>query len=147
MGRGNNQKYSRRELEQIIKDLGFRPDSNNGKVMGKGDHNVWVHEIYQDLKLVIPMAHRELCENEMSDICANIIIAMKVLGMDISKFTHKEGIEGKLMKTAKNAEKNICILFSPISKRSLGLNDEKDILNYIEETKKKIQKKINAFKK
>ena len=145
MGRGDNFKYSRRELEKIARDIGFSPDKNNGKQQGKGDHVVWSHEVYPDLKLVIPV-RTNLCENEMSDICANIIITMRILGKDTSIFTHKEGVEGKLMKAAKNAEKNICSLFSPIAKRSLGLHDEQDIVKYIEKTKKRLTLKLSLKK-
>lgn len=144
MGKGNNQKYSRKDLEKLISGMGFKPDTNNGKHLGKGDHVVWVHERYQDIKLVIPK-HRELCENEMSDICANIIIVMSILGMDTSIFTHKEGIEGKLMKTAKNAQKDICILFSKTTKNCLGINEREDILEYVRNAQEKV--KSNTLKK
>jgi len=138
MGKGNNYKYSRRELIDIVTRLGFSPDKNNGKMMGKGDHIVYSHSLYQDLKVNIPY-HKDLGENEMSDICSNIIIIMKILDIDTSIFKHKEGVEGKLMKTAKNAEKNICILFTIVVKNCLGLRDEQDILDYIERTKREIK--------
>lgn len=140
MARGNNYKYSRRELIDIIVSLGFSVDVNNGKVKGKGDHIVYTHDVYKDLKVNVPM-RKDLAENEMSDICSNIIIIMKILDMDTSIFTHKEGVEGKLMKTAKNAEKNICILFTTIVKNCLGVRTEQEILDYIEFHKEAIKKK------
>ena len=146
MGKGNNNKYSRKELLNIITRLGFSPDKNNGKVMGKGDHVVYVHKVHQDLKLTIPV-RKDLCENEMSDICSNIIITMRILGLDTSIFKTKEGVEGKLMKAHKNAEKNICILFSPVTKKCLGLTDEQDITNYIESAIKKIHEANHSKKK
>ena len=137
MGKGDNRKYSRRELLKIVTNLGFSIDKLNGKHLGKGDHVVYSHHTYKDLKVNIP-DRPNLGENEMSDICSNIIIIMHILGLDTSIFKHKEGVEGKLMKTAKNAEKNICILFTPIVKNCLGVRDEQEILEYIEKTKKKI---------
>ena len=141
MGKGNNARYSRRELIEIVSKLGFSVDKNNGKVTGKGDHVVYSHEIYKDLKVNIPV-RKDLGENEMSNICGNIIIIMKILGKDISIFKSKEGVEGKLTKTAKNAEKDICILFTTVVKNCLGVRDENDILAYIKTTSKKIQEQI-----
>lgn len=139
MARGNNKKYSRRELIDIVVSLGFSIDTNNGKPMGKGDHVIYSHNTYKDLKVNIPV-RKDLGENEMSDICSNIIIIMKILDMDTSMFTHKEGVEGKLMKMAKNADKNICILFTTVVKNCLGVRDEQEILNYIQTQKTKISK-------
>lgn len=138
MGRGNNYKYGRRELIDIVTNLGFSVDTNNGKTMGKGDHVVYSHSVYKDLKVNIPF-RKDLGENEMSDICSNIIIIMRILGLDTSIFKSKEGVEGKLMKTAKNAEKNICILFTTVVKNCLGLRDENDIKKYIEDASRKIK--------
>ena len=146
MAKGNNSKYSRRELIDIIIRLGFSVDYNNGKPMGKGDHVIFSHNVYKDLKVNVP-ARKDLGENEMSDICSNIIIIMKILDLDTSIFTHKEGVEGKLMKTAKNAEKNICILFTTIVKNCLGLRDDQEILAYIETHKKKIKENQSKLKR
>lgn len=141
----DNAKYNRKELLEIVAQIGLSPDKNNGRTMGKGDHIVYTHEIYKDLKVNIPV-RKDLGENEMSNICGNLIIIMKILGMDTSIFTHKEGVEGKLMKTAKNAEKNICVLFSTTVKNCLGLKDEKDIEEYINKTSKKVQNQISKEK-
>ena len=138
MGRGNNYKYSRRELVDIVIKLGFSVDKNNGKTMGKGDHVVYSHKIYKELKVNIPV-RKDLAENEMSDICSNIIIIMKILGLDTSIFVHKEGVEGKLMKMAKNAEKDICILFTTVVKNCLGVREEHEIKEYIEQKKAEIE--------
>lgn len=146
MAKGNNSKYSRRELIDIIIRLGFSVDYNNGKPMGKGDHVIFSHNVYKDLKVNVP-ARKDLGENEMSDICSNIIIIMKILDLDTSIFTHKEGVEGKLMKTAKNAEKNICILFTTIVKNCLGLRDDQEILAHIETHKKKIKENQSKLKR
>ena len=138
MGRGNNYKYSRRELIDIVTKLGFSVDTNNGKTMGKGDHVVYSHALYKELKVNIPV-RKDLGENEMSDICSNIVIIMKILGVETSIFTHKEGVEGKLMKTAKNAEKDICILFTTVVKNCLGVRDEKEIKAYIVQKQQEIE--------
>lgn len=137
MARGNNKKYSRRELIDIILSLGFEADQNNGKRLGKGDHVVYSHHTYKDLKINIPM-RKDLSENEMSDACSNIIIIMKILDIDTSIFKHKEGVEGKLMKTARNAEKNVCVLFTTVVKNCLGLKSDEEIINYIEKHKAKM---------
>ena len=144
----DNAKYSRKELLKIVSQLGFSEDTNNGKVMGKGDHVVYVHKTYTDLKVNIPV-RKDLGENEMSNICGNLVIIMKILGMDTSIFTHKEGVEGKLMKTVKNAEKNICVLFTTTVKNCLGLKDEQDIKDYIKKAAKNVQNQIaeSCFKK
>jgi len=142
MGKGNNEKYNRKELEKVITKLGFLPTT-----LGKGDHVVWEHEIYKALKLTIP-THRDLGENVMSVLCSNIIITMKVLNMDTSIFKHKEGIEGKLMKTVKNAEDDVRTLFtSIITRKVLGLNDDKDILEYIEKAKQKVKANDKTIKR
>lgn len=146
MGRGNNSKYSRRELIDILIELGFSVDTNNGKVMGKGDHTIYSHRLYKDLKVNVPI-RKDLGENEMSNICGNLIIIMRILGLDTSRFKHKEGVEGKLMKTVKNAEKDICILFTTIVKNCLGLLDEQDILDYIERTSNEVKEKLKKGKK
>ena len=147
MGKGNNRKYDRHDVEKIVRDLGFEPDTNNGKIMGKGAHIVYSHKVYQDLKINIPTHNKSLGENEMSDICAVIIIAMKILSMDTSVFTHKEDIEGKLKKMAKNAEKDITVLFTRFAKNCLGLTDEQDILEYIEQAKQKVQQSTKRLKR
>lgn len=138
MGRGNNSKYSRREVVDILVELGFSIDVNNGRPLGKGDHVVYVHYIYEELKVNVPV-RKDLGENEMSDICANIVIIMKILGISTDRFKNREGVEGKLRNAARNAEKDICILFTPIVKHCLGLKDEKDIQAYMERTAKKVQ--------
>ena len=143
----NNSKYDRREVEKLITSLGFEVDRNNGKALGKGAHIVYSHYLYEDLKINIPAHNKTLKENEMSNICGNLIIVMEILGLDTSRFSSKEGVEGKLMKTAKAFKKNPCILFTPIVKHCLGLNDEEDILEYIEKTKKKIEKTNSKTKK
>ena len=71
MARGNNYKYSRKELLDIVIKLGFSVDKNNGKTKGKGDHIVYSHHTFKDLKVNIPK-RKDLAENEMSDICSNI---------------------------------------------------------------------------
>ena len=138
MGRANNSKYDRRELVDILINLGFSVDINNGKVMGKGDHTVYSHKLYDELKVCVPI-RKSLSENEMSGICSNLVIILKILGEDVSDmFTHKEGVEGKLMKTIKNAEKNICSIFSLTARNCLGLRDDDEILDYIERKRNEI---------
>jgi len=68
--------------------------------------------------------------------------------MDTSIFKHKEGIEGKLMKTVKNAEDDVRTLFtSIITRKVLGLNDDKDILEYIEKAKQKVKANDKTIKR
>ena len=142
MGKGNNEKYNRKEFEKIITGIGFSPTG-----LGKGDHIVWEHKIYKDLKLVIP-THRELGDNAMTNIGSNLIIAMYILGEDISIFKHKEGIEGKLKNIAGKIKKdNLTALFTPTARKCLGLNDDNDILEYIKNAKRKVINQANSMKR
>ena len=68
MGRWNTAKYDRDELIKILLDFGFEVDRCNGKHLEKGDHVVYVHIDYQDIKVNVPY-RRSLSENEMYDIC------------------------------------------------------------------------------
>ena len=145
MGRGDTSKYDRKEVESVVRDLGFEDDVNNGKVQGKGDHRVWSHTIYKGLKVVIP-TYQSLNENEMSNICANVVIIMIVMGMDTSRFKRKEGVEGKFRNAVRNAEKDICILFTTTTKNVLGLREEEEILAYVERTKAELRDKIEQSK-
>ena len=140
MSCGRGAKYSKDELIRLLTDMDFSMDFLNGKQLGKGDHVVYSHSQYKDLKIVIPNAKKDLNENEMSNICSNLVIIMKILGMDTSIFKRKEGIEGKLKKTVKNAEKDIFVLFTPVVKHCLGVNSEKEILMYIKKQMEKYQK-------
>lgn len=114
--------------------------------MGKGDHVIYSHHTFKDLKVNVPV-RKDLGENEMSDICSNIIIVMKILDIDTSIFKHKEGVEGKLMKMARNADKNVCVLFTTVVKNCLGVRDENEILEYIEKHKAKIKELESKLKK
>ena len=137
-----NAKYSRDELIDIILSLGFSRDT----VRGKGDHVLYSHALYKDLKVNIP-ARKDLGSNEMSDICSCIIIIMKILQLDTSVFKYKEGVVGKLRSTAKNAEKDICILFSTTVKNCLGVKTAEDIKNYIKLQQEKLALANASIKK
>lgn len=141
MGRGDNAKYDRKEVLRILDKIGFIPDVDvkGGGYKGKGDHVVYVHKEYNDIKLTVPMSasHRMLTENEMSSICDVVIIAMKVLGMDTSIFKRKEGIEGKFMKAAQKSEE---ALFNRYIRTCLGLNDDEAVREYISRVKAQHQK-------
>ena len=100
--------------------------------MGKGDHQVYVHPEFRDVKVVVPSKEKDIKENVMSNICDSLVIIMIVTGMDTSRFKRKEGIEGKIMKTINNSRKNPCILFSNSVKKHLNLADDNDVYNYIQ---------------
>ena len=110
---------------------------NNGKHLGKGDHIVYSHHDYDDIKVNVPR-RKSLNENEMSDICSSLVLILYILDIDTSSFTKTNGVEGKLVKAIKNSKKDIRILFTQFTKRCLGLKDEDDYYRYIDETKQKI---------
>lgn len=144
MGCGKNAKYSKDDLVDILNELDFEREYIHGKQAGKGDHVIYSHEDYKDLKIVVPNARKDLNENEMSNICSNLVIIMTILGMDTSRFTHKEGVEGKIMKTVKNAEKDFFVLFNPVTKKCLGVNDEMQIATYMKKQMDKYQKPTSS---
>ena len=137
MACGRGAKYSKDELIKLLSELDFSVEYVNGKQAGRGDHVIYSHSEYKDLKIVVPNARKVLNENEMSNICSNLVIIMTILGMDTSMFKHKEGVEGKMMKTVKNSEKDFFVLFTPVTKKCLGVNDEMQIAKYM---KKQIEK-------
>ena len=145
MGKCNTAKYERDDLIRILLDLGFEVDSCNGKHLGKGDHIVYAHSEYDDIKVNVPR-RKSLNENEMSDICSSLVLILYVLDIDTSNFKKKNGVEGKLVKALNNSKKDIRILYTQFTKRCLGLKDEEDYFKYIEETKQKL-KESKAKKK
>ena len=145
MTNGRGTKFSKDALVKLLHELDFEMEYARGKKQaGKGDHVIYSHVDYKDLKIVIPNARKDLNENEMSNICANLIIIMTILGMDTSRFQRKEGIEGKLMKTVKNSEKDICVLFTPVTKNILGVKDKKGILIYMKNQMEKYKKPASS---
>ena len=138
---GKGSSFSKDELTKLLQELGFMVEYANGKgkQSGKGDHIVYVHEEYRDIKIVIPNARKDLKENLMSTICSNLVIIMDITGTDTSTFIRKEGVEGKILKTLKKAKNNICSLFSTTLRNRLGLRNDDEVLAYIEEQKKSIQ--------
>ena len=100
MGKCNTAKYERNELIPILLQLGFEVDTCNGKHLGKGDHIVYSHHDYHDIKVNVPQ-RKSLNENEMSDICSSLVLIMHILDKDMSIYTKKNGVEGKLSKAIK----------------------------------------------
>ena len=133
MGSANNTKYSRDELEKIVKRLGYIREEKKDN----GDHRVFEHKIYKDLKVLITI-RKDLSENEIKCASVVIIITMKVLDMDTSIFKGKDGVEGKLHNTAKRAEKNICALFDEHTRKCIGATDDEGVLAYIDKARRKI---------
>ena len=143
MGCEKNAKYSRDDWIDILHELDIEKEYEKGKQLGKGDHALFSHVDYKDLKLVVP--HRkDLSENEMSNICSNLVIIMRILGTDTSRFKHKEGVEGKIMKTVKNAEKDLCVLFNSTTKNCLGVRDKREIGIYMKKQMEKYQKPVSS---
>ena len=136
--------YKKDDLIQILNTLDFEMEYVDGKQAGKGDHVIYSHVEYKDLKLVIPSSRKNLSEDEMSSICSNLVIIMNIFGMDTSRFKRKEGVEGKIMKTVKNADKDFCVLFSQTAKNCLGLTDEKSIARYMKKQIDKYQKPTSS---
>lgn len=119
MAISDNAKYSRDELEKIVKRLGYIREEKKDN----GDHRIFSHKIYKDLKVIIP-AHKTLNENSMKNISSVIIITMKILDMDTSIFKGKDGVEGKLHSAVKRVEKEgICVLFDRFTRNCLGIVD------------------------
>ena len=141
----DTRKYEKSEFIDIIADLGFEKLQRNGKTGGKGDHIVYVNKEYPDIKIAIP-DRKTLNENEMSDMCSSLVLVMYILDKDMSVYTKKNGVEGKLSKTIQNSKKDIRILYTPFARRCLGLSDENDFINYINNTKEKL-KETQALKK
>lgn len=144
MGRGDNRKYPKEDVDEIVKKIGFTPERVNGKKKGKGDHTVMAHSDCPDLKINIPT--RDLAENELSSICSTVVIAMHILGLNTSCFKNKEGVEGKFMKSAKQLKKDPEALFKPPVRKMLGLNDGEDVVRYINDTKRRVQEKMKNKK-
>lgn len=141
----DTRKYERSEFIDIIVNLGFEISKRNGKTLGKGDHIVFANKDYPDIKIAIP-DRKTLNENEMSDMCSSLVLTMIILDKDMSIYTKKNGVEGKLRKTIQNSKKDIRILYTPFVRRCLGLSDENDFINYINSTKEKL-KETQALKK
>lgn len=143
MGKRANEKYSKRDLFEIINKLGFSVEKNQGKISGKGSHTVFYHEVYRDLKIVVTK-DPALSENEMSNIGAVIIITMRILGIDPKTwFKNKEGIEGKLGKIAKQSDET---LFKGKIAEWLNLRTKEDIDAYIKRKQEEIKKSNYTIK-
>ena len=153
MGRENNEKYVLKDVLRILKDLGFEEQIVKGtgkKVLGKGDHTVYRHNIYHDIKIVIPF-HRMLDENDLQTICGEVMIALKILGKSdeelLKLFPYKEGVVGKFRNAIKRP---IPTLFTSFVRTSIGLPydaTEEECCDYIEKMKKNINNKHNNRKR
>ena len=140
MGANNNKKYSRKEIKKIVEDIGFVEDRVNGKTKGKGDHVVMSHSLCPGYQINVPV-RSDLPENEMNRICALVAIVIDALGLDKSRFKSKEGVEGKIRNSLKQLIKNPAVLFDRHTRNVLNLQDDNEVIEYIEKTKANIRKK------